>query len=91
MPGAGIFLINLIFLKCSLRFLPSWYQLLRVSSNHVISKIFNLVPEVKSAEKLLHEHEVETTTSFVMYFMVLVKVSLKSEAPQMNSGTRKNV
>ena len=26
------------------------------------------MPEVKSAEKPLHEHEVETTTSFVMYY-----------------------
>ena len=26
------------------------------------------VPEVKSAEKLRHEHEMETTTSFVMYY-----------------------
>ena len=52
----------------SLRFPLSWYHFLRVSSNHVISKIFSLVPEVKSAEKLLHEHEVETTTSFIMYY-----------------------
>ena len=26
------------------------------------------MPEVKSAEKLLHEHETETTTSFVVYY-----------------------
>ena len=26
------------------------------------------MPEVKSAEKLLHEHEMETTTSCVMYY-----------------------
>ena len=26
------------------------------------------MPEVKSAEKLLREHELETTTSFVMYY-----------------------
>ena len=42
--------------------------ILHVSSNHIISKTFSLVPEVKSAEKPLHEHEVETTTSFVMYY-----------------------
>ena len=26
------------------------------------------MPELKSAEKPLHEHEVETTTSFVLYY-----------------------
>ena len=26
------------------------------------------VPDVKSAEKVLHEHELDTTTSFVMYY-----------------------
>ena len=29
---------------------------------------FGFVPNVQSAEKLLREHELETTTSFVMYY-----------------------
>ena len=29
---------------------------------------FLFVPDVKSAEKVLHEHELDTTTSFVMYY-----------------------
>ena len=33
-----------------------------------MSKTFSLVPEVKSDNKLLHEHEMEKTTSFVMYY-----------------------
>ena len=44
--------------------------------------------DVKSADKLLHEHEVETTTSFVMYYSDSVEEG-KSKvrgAPQMNSG-----
>ena len=59
-----------------------------MSSNHVISKTFSLVPEVKSAEKLLHEHEIETTTSFVMYYSYGVGKGLSKVrgAPQMNSG-----
>ena len=38
-----------------------------VSSKN-ISDTFTTVPDVKSAEKLLHGHEVETTTNFVMYY-----------------------
>ena len=60
-------LISITRAKFSLRFPLSWYQLLRVSSNHVISKTFSLMPEVKTAEKLLHEHEMETTTSFGVF------------------------
>jgi len=29
---------------------------------------FLFVPDVKSAEKVLHEHELDTATSFVMYY-----------------------
>ena len=46
------------------------------------------MPEVKSAEKLLHEHEMETTTSFVMYYSYGVGKG-KSNArgsPYMNSA-----
>ena len=37
-------------------------------SSKNISDNFTSMLDVKSAEKLLHEHEVETTTSFVMYY-----------------------
>ena len=37
-------------------------------SSKNIFKTFGFVPDVKSTEKLRHEHEVETTTSFVMYY-----------------------
>lgn len=37
-------------------------------SSENISDTFGFVPDVQSAEKLLHEHELETTTSFVMYY-----------------------
>ena len=46
------------------------------------------MPEVKSDEKLLHEHEIETTTSYVMYYSYGVgkgKSKVRG-APQMNSG-----
>ena len=33
-----------------------------------IFKTFGFVPDAKSTEKLRHEHEVGTTTSFVMYY-----------------------
>ena len=29
---------------------------------------FLFIPDVKSAEKVLHEHELDATTSFVMYY-----------------------
>ena len=48
----------------------------------------SFVPDVKSAEKLLHEYEVETTTSFVMYYSCGVgkgKSKVRG-APQMNSS-----
>ena len=45
-----------------------------------ISETFTFEPDAKSAENLLHEYEVEATTSFVMYeATVLEKVILKSE------------
>ena len=46
------------------------------------------MPEVKSAEKLLHEHEMETTTSLVMYdsYGVGKGKSKVREAPYMNSA-----
>ena len=46
------------------------------------------MPDVRSAEELLHEHEVETTTSFVMYYSYGVgkgKSKVRG-APQMNSA-----
>ena len=46
------------------------------------------MPDVKSAEKLLHEYEVEITTSFVMYYSCGVgkgKSKVRG-APQMNSS-----
>ena len=58
-----------------------------MSSNN-ISKTFGFVPDVKSAEKLQHEHEVETTTSFVIYYSYGVgegKSKVRG-APQMNSS-----
>ena len=56
-------------------------------SSKNISKTFGFVPDVKSTEKLRHEHEVETTTSFVMYYSYGVgegKSKVRG-APQMNS------
>ena len=56
-------------------------------SSKNISKPFGVVPDVKSTEKLRHEHEVETTTSFVMYYSYGVgegKSKVRG-APQMNS------
>ena len=51
---------------------------LRTKSSKNIS--LNFLPDVRSAEELLHEHEVETTTSFVMYYSYGVgKVKFKSE------------
>ena len=43
---------------------------------------------LKSAEKLLHAHEVVTTTSFVMHYCYGVGKgkSIVRGAPQMNSG-----
>ena len=46
------------------------------------------MPEVKSAEKLLHEHELETTTTLVMYYSYGVgkgKSKVRG-APYMNSA-----
>ena len=37
-------------------------------SSENISETFSFVPDVQSSELLLHEHELETTTSFVMYY-----------------------
>ena len=46
------------------------------------------MPDVKSSEKLLHEHEVEATASFVMYYSYGVGKgkTIVRGAPQMNSG-----
>ena len=43
---------------------------LRTMSSKNISETLSFVPDIESAEKLLHEHEfeVETTTSFVVYY-----------------------
>ena len=46
------------------------------------------MPDVKSAEKQLHKHEVETKTSFVMYYSYGIGKG-KSKVrgtPHMNSG-----
>ena len=37
-------------------------------SSKNISETLSFVPDIESAERLLHEHEVETTTSFVVYY-----------------------
>ena len=37
-------------------------------SSKNISETLSFVPDIEWAEKLLHEHEVETTTSFVVYY-----------------------
>jgi len=37
-------------------------------SFHKISETFGFVPDVQSAEQLLHDHELETTSRFVMYY-----------------------
>ena len=57
-------------------------------SSKNISEILNFVPEVTSAEKLRNEHEVETTTTCVMYYSYGVgksKYKVRG-APQMNSA-----
>ena len=59
---------------------------LRTKSSKNIS--LNFLPDVRSAEELLYKHEVETTTSFVMYYSYGVGKG-KSKfrgAPQMNSS-----
>ena len=50
-------------------------------SSKNISDTFTSMPDVKSAEKLLHEHKVEATTSFIMYYSygVYVRSDLKSQ------------
>ena len=57
-------------------------------SSKNISYTFTSMPDVKSAEKLLHEHEVEATASFVMYYSYGVGKgkTIVRGAPQMNSG-----
>ena len=46
------------------------------------------MPDLKSAEKLLHEHELEITTKFFMYYShdVSKGESKVRGAPQINSG-----
>ena len=59
---------------------------LRTKSSKNIS--LNFLPDVRSAEELLHEHKVETTTSFVKYYNYGVgkgKSKVRG-APQMNSA-----
>ena len=46
----------------------SFFVNLRTMSSKNISETLSFVPDIESAEKLLHEHEVETTTSFVVYY-----------------------
>ena len=57
-------------------------------SSENISETLNFVPDIVPAEKLLHQHEVETTTSFFMYYSYSVgkgKSKVRG-APQMNSS-----
>ena len=37
-------------------------------SSENVSEALSYVPDIESAEKLLHEHDLETTTCFVMYY-----------------------
>ena len=37
-------------------------------SFHKISETFGFVPVVQSAEQLLHDHKLETTSRFVIYY-----------------------
>ena len=46
----------------------SFFVNLRTMSSKNISETLSFVPDIESAEKLLHEHEVETITSFVVYY-----------------------
>ena len=46
----------------------SFFVNLRTMSSKNISETLSFVPDIDSAEKLLHENEVETTTSFVVYY-----------------------
>ena len=41
---------------------------LQAMSSENISETFGFVPDVQSAEKLLHKHELTTTTTYVMYY-----------------------
>ena len=53
-----------------------------------ISETLSIVPDIESAEMLLHEHEVETTTSFVVpyrYGVGKIKSKVRGTS-QMNSG-----
>ena len=66
----------------------SFFVYFRTMSSENISETLNFVPDIVPAEKLLHQHEVETTTSFVMYYSNSVgkgKSKVRG-APQMNSG-----
>ena len=78
------FFYRVIFLNLDV----SFFVYLRTMSSKNISKTLSFLPDVKSAEKQLHEHEVETTTSFVMYYSYSVckgKSKVRG-TPQMNSG-----
>ena len=64
---------------------------LRTMSSENISETHSYVPDIELAEKQLHEHDVETTACFVMYYSYGVGKS-KSKvrgAPQMNSGYKR--
>ena len=57
-------------------------------SSENVSETLSYVTDIESAEKLLHEHDLETTTCFVMYYSYGVgkgKPKVRG-APQMNSG-----
>ena len=57
-------------------------------SSENVSEALSYVPDIESAEKLLHEHDLEAITCFVMYYSYGVgkgKPKVRG-VPQMNSG-----
>ena len=64
---------------------------LRTKSSKNIS--LNFLPDVRSAEELLHENKVETTTSFVKYYSygVIYMIAMTAlTGMQLISNERKN-
>ena len=46
----------------------SFFVCLRTMSSENVSEALSYVPDIESAEKLLHEHDLEAITCFVMYY-----------------------
>ena len=66
----------------------SFFVCLRTMSSENVSEALSYVPDIESAEKLLHEHDLEAITCFVMYYSYGVgkgKPKVRG-VPQMNSG-----